>query len=198
MKNISRLFVFSLILIFFCCKKEYPIPDPIIIPEPPVYVPIYAPGDTSMGAAYAQKLTASWKASVYCERSFFDATKLSIAFYTYASDGLSTRESIGLDAFPKNLPGTYKFTPQITGVKDLEPGEIFTGYSTWTSDGDVLQDLYLVDSTDIQNRLVITQIDLLNKRVEGTFHISYNLQEPRINPKKVTFSVGRFWARIRD
>lgn len=74
-------------------------------------------------------------------------------------------------------------------------------YSTWSSDGDVSEDLYLIDSTDLQNGLVINKIDLLNKRVEGTFHISYNLQEPRINPvnhKKVTFSAGRFWATIRD
>ena len=201
MKNKSRLSVFALIFASFSCKKEEPIPDPKVIPEPPVYVRIFSPGDTSLGAAYANKLTASWKASVYCKKSFFDATKLGIQFSTYASDGESTRERIGLDAFPENLPGTYRFAPKITGVLDLQPGEIFTGYSTWSSDGDVSEDLYLIDSTDLQNGLVINKIDLLNKRVEGTFHISYNLQEPRINPvnhKKVTFSAGRFWATIRD
>jgi hypothetical protein len=58
-----------------------------------------------------------------------------------------------------------------------------------------------MDSTDQKNSLVISQIDLANKRVEGTFHATCNLQEPRINAlnsKKVTFSVGHFWATIRD
>ncbi|HAD11156.1 MAG TPA: hypothetical protein DCF33_01835 [Saprospirales bacterium] len=78
---------------------------------------------------------------------------------------------------------------------------VSTGYGIWTSDGDVLEDSYRLDTTDTDNKLIITKIDLPNKRVEGKFHVSYDIKEPRaspINPKEVTFSECRFWATIRD
>jgi len=145
----------------------------------------------------ANKLTASWSASVFCKTAFLDSTRLGITLYTFKSDG-SLRESIGLGAVSKNAVGLYGFASDIFYI---HPNEVFTSYGTWTSDGDVSEDYYRMDSTDIKNSLVITKIDLANKRVEGTFHASYNLQEPRfnpLNPKKVTFSEGRFWATIRD
>jgi|GEM_PF-3726011 len=74
-------------------------------------------------------------------------------------------------------------------------------YGTYTSDGDVVEDVYRADSTDSKKTLIITHLDLNNKRVEGTFHVSFLIKEPRINaanPRKVTFSGGRFWAVIRD
>ncbi|MFN0214136.1 MAG: hypothetical protein ACKVT2_07755 [Saprospiraceae bacterium] len=199
MKHLDFILLFTLMVILAACKKEEPSPiDPIVPDPPPIYVPIFEPGDTSFGAAYSNKLTASWRAGTYCKKSFSDSTKLNIHFFTYASDG-SRRESLGFGPFSKNNVGTYKFKSSTTG--SLPFYEVIISYGTWISDGDVLQDNYLVDSTDLKNRLVITKIDLANKRVEGTFHASYNIQEPRsnpFNPKKVTFSEGRFWATIRD
>ena len=201
MKNIKLILLFTFIVIIAACKKEEPNPtEPIIPPDPPIYVPIFEPGDTSYGVVYANKLTASWSANTYCKKSIFDSTKLSIEFYTYSSNG-SRRESLGFSYFSKNNPGSYIFTTASTGINNLPLGEIFTSYATWISDGDALQDYYRIDSTNLKNRLVITKIDLANKRVEGTFHASYNIEEPRsnpLNPKKVTFSEGRFWATIRD
>ncbi|MFN0214135.1 MAG: hypothetical protein ACKVT2_07750 [Saprospiraceae bacterium] len=201
MKHIDFILLFTLMVILAACKKEEPSPiDPIVPDPPPIYVPIFEPGDTSFGAAYANKLTALWSANTYCKKSIFDPNKLSIIFFTYTSDG-SQRESLGFSYFSKTTIDYYNFTTALTGINNLPHGETFTSYGTWISDGDVLQDYYLVDSTDIKNRLVITKIDLANKRVEGTFHASYNIQEPHsnpLNPKKVTFSEGRFWATIRD
>lgn len=198
MKKIQFIFLCTALLGITSCKKEEPIPpDPI---TPNVFVPIFYPGDTSKGAAYANKLTASWQASVYCQKSFFDDDKLSIAFYTRNAQG-SIRESLGMEFVSIEHVGNYKFTTSTTNIDNLPPGEVFASYETWTSDGDVLEDYYRMDSTDVKNGLVITKIDLANKRVEGTFHASYNLQEPRRNsknPKKVTFSEGSFWAVIRD
>jgi hypothetical protein len=105
-----------------------------------------------------------------------------------------------LGAIPKhNGLGKYAFHTDVHTPAPL--GTVFTSYGTFSSDGDVSEDYYLVDSTDLKNGLVITRIDLPNKRLEGSFHVSYNLQEPQLNqlnPKKVTFSEGHFWATIRD
>jgi len=190
---------YTLSLLAFACKKEeLPPIEPITPIVSPIYIPIYQPGDTSMGAAYANKLTAFWRADTYCKKSFSDSTKLILHFYTYTADG-SRRESVGFGPFSKNGIGTYKLSIATTSI--VPPNEALTVYATWASDGDLLEDYYFLDSTDLKNRLVITKLDLPNKRVEGSFHVSYNIQEPRYsarNPKKVTFSKGRFWAAIRD
>ncbi len=199
MKNIKFLLFFTLITLVFACRKEAISPNEPITPiEPHIYVPIYQPGDTSMGAAYANKLTAFWRADTYCKKSFSDSTKLILHFYTYTADG-SRRESVGFGPLSKNGIGTYKLRINATNI--VLPNEASSTYATWSSDGDVLEDYYQIDSTDIKNKLVITKLDLPNKRIEGTFHVSYNIEEPRWsarNPKKVTFSEGRFWAAIRD
>lgn len=198
MKNIHLHLLFTLLILANACKKEDPDPEPPTPTEPPIYVPIFEPGDTSMGAANANKLTAVWSGDTYCKKSFSDSTKLILNFYTYTSDG-SRRESIGLAPFSKTNIGEYKLTPFTTN--DLPANKVIGSYARWSSDGDVLEDSYQLDSTDLKNRFVVTKIDLVNKRVEGLFHASYNIREPRINPanpKKVTFSEGRFWATIRD
>ncbi|MCC7467077.1 MAG: hypothetical protein IT261_12445 [Saprospiraceae bacterium] len=183
-----------------CDKQSFgsDIPDPKL-PTTPIYVPIYSPGDTSKGAAYANKLTHAWKASVFCKTAFLDSTKISLQFFTYTAQGF-IRERIGIgSALKVGGEGEYRFH---TDIYTTPPeSKVSPSYSTWQSDGDVTEDSYRVDSTDVLNRLVITKIDLPNKRVEGTFHASFNIKEPRINvinPKKVTFSEGRFWATIRD
>jgi len=198
MKNIDILLVFAMLMIIASCKKEEPDPGPIIPVEEPTYVSIFEPGDTSKGAAYALKLTANWSADTYCKKSFSDSTQLNISFYTYTSDG-SRRESISFGPFSKNNIGVYELSPFTT--TGLPPNKVISSYGRWSSDGDVLEDTYQLDSTDLKNSFLITKIDLSNKRVDGTFHVSYNIREPRFNPsnpKKVTFSAGRFWATIRD
>jgi hypothetical protein len=201
MKNSQFLLLLLISTIAAACKKEAVISDDPIIPPPtPIYVPIFESGDTTKGAAYASKLTEAWSSDTYCKMSFSDSTKLSIIFFTYDQEG-SRRESLSFAYFSKINTGIYRFSTAKTGINNLPLGEVSTTYGTWSSDGDVTEDYYLMDSTDQKNSLEITKIDLANKRVEGTFHASYNLQEPRINPlnpKKVTFSVGHFWATIRD
>ena len=200
MKNIDIILVFVMLMIIASCKKEEPDPRPIIpVEEPTLYVPIFESGDTSKGAAYSNKLTSKWSASVFCRTAFLDSTKLALQLFTYTANG-SLREHLVLGAVPKiGGIGQYNFAADYYSA--VPPGEVYTSYSTWSSDGDVTEDGYQVDTTDLKNQLVITKIDLSNKRVEGTFHVSYNIREPRFNPanpKKVTFSAGRFWATIRD
>lgn len=201
MKRTHLLFLLAILILANACKKEDPDPEPPTPTptEPPVYVPIFEPGDTSKGAAYSNKLTAVWRASVFCKSAFLDSTKLAIQLFTYTSNG-SLREQLVLSAVPK-IGGVGEYSFATDNHSAVPANKVYTFCSTWTSDGDVTEDGYYVDSTDLKNQLIITKIDLANKRIEGKFHASYNIREPRINPanpKKVTFSEGRFWATIRD
>ena len=199
MKNTTRL-LFALVTLIAACKKdELSVSNPVFPSEPNINIPIFEPGDTSKGAAYANKLTASWKASVFCKTAFLDSTKLAIQLFTYTSNG-SRREQLVLGAVPK-VAGVGKYKFAIDYYSPVPINEVYPFYNTWSSDGDVTEDGYHVDSTDLKNQLIITKIDLANKRIEGAFHVSYNIRVPRINPanpQKVTFSAGRFWATIRD
>ncbi|MBP6810757.1 MAG: hypothetical protein KA138_04530 [Saprospiraceae bacterium] len=199
MKNVPFVLLLTLLALVSCQKEPIPKDPSPPIPDPPIYVPIFEPGDTSKGAAYANKLTALWSAGTYCKRSIYDSTKLLLTLFTYTPVG-SRRESLSLSLFSSQNPGVYKLLPSGNSlIPSIE--EVLTAYGTWSSDGDVVEDGYRVDTTDVKNTLVITKIDLANKRVEGNFHVSYNIREPRINPanpKKVTFSEGRFWADIRE
>jgi hypothetical protein len=189
--------VLILTIALFSCKKETP-EEPVVIP--PTKVPIFEPGDTTFGAAYAEKNNYAWAANTYCKHSIFDSTRLSILFRTYTPNG-SVRETFGFSYFSKGHSGVYQFSTARTGIEFLPDGWLNASYSTWSSDGDVFEDHYWSDSTDASNHLTITHIDLVNKRIEGRFHAAFDLQPPRrnpANPLKATFANGRFWAVIRD
>ncbi len=202
MKSPAYLLLAILTILFWRCEKESGFPDYTSNPLPPtpVYVPIYEPGDTSLGAACGLKATQQWRASVFCKSAFLDSSKISIKIFTYAKDGYSIREFLTFNAISKKegeRQYSFYIDPYATPMND----QVYSSYSIWTSDGDVLEDSYRLDTTDTHNKLIITKIDLPNKRVEGKFHVSYDIKEPRaspINPKEVTFSECRFWATIRD
>lgn len=81
------------------------------------------------------------------------------------------------------------------------PNFVSPTYTTWTSDGDVTEDRYDLDTTATDNFFRIQTIDLANNRVEGTFTATFKIREPRINPanpKTVKFSEGKFWAVIQE
>lgn len=200
MKHFFLLLIVS--SLFWACRKEKePTADPpIILPEIPVYVPIFQPGDTSSGAAYAKKLTATWRAqAISVVLNSFDTNYISIEFFTYNSKG-EIRETFGFGPIPRfEEPKTY-------GIKEmtkstLQPDFVSPSYGTWKSDGDVLEDIYDLDTTAQDNFFKVEKIDLANKRMEGSFTVTFNIEEPRnnpINPKTVKFSNGKFWAVIQD
>jgi hypothetical protein len=195
------IFIISFLLILSACKKdESSEPTPIPVDPPSVYVPIYQPGDTSMGAAYAKKLTANWKATSSCRvQSYFDTNYISIVFLTYNNFG-EQRESFGFGFIPRFGAEKSYFLKDMTS-STLKSGHVSPYYNTWTSDGDVLQDYYEIDTTAFDNHFTVTKLDLANKRIECTFTATFKIVEPRVyaaNPKTVKFSNGRAWAYIRD
>jgi len=74
-------------------------------------------------------------------------------------------------------------------------------YSRSEGHSDVIAAFYDLDAISKYNYLKITKCDTIAKRIEGAFYASYSIQSPAIptvfEPKKVTFSSGRFWANIQ-
>ena len=198
-------YIFALLIIISfipaCQKEKVTDPDPPIPPDTnTVYVPIYQSGDTTFGAAYAKKLTAYWKAEVVCTTmTFFDTNLVSVAFLTYSNSG-AQRESFGFGGIPKFSLGEYVLYDVNSNV-DWQIGKVPVSYTTWKSDGDVFDDVYDLDTTAYDNSLKIIKMDNSSNQIEGIFTVNFKIREPRrnpVNPKKVKFSEGRFWALIQE
>lgn len=186
----------SIMLFFLACQKDDPTTAPPISTQNE-YVPIYAPCDTSLGVATANKLTASWKAGVSCRNVIFSGKKLWVVeMFTCSGDG-SEREHIGIggisDSEPMQRYSIKEFTSSVI-ESAVDPS-----YATLTSDGDVLEDIYYIDTTSTDDFFQIDLWDTANKRAEGRFSISFYIKEPRqnlLNPKKVRFTSGKFWMKL--
>lgn len=198
-------YIFALLAIISimpaCQKEKATDPEPPVPPDTnTVYVPIFQPGDTTQGAAYANKLTAVWKAESICTvQTFFDPNYMAVTFLTYANSG-AQRESFGFSFIPRFAAGKVYGLKKMVGSA-LSQGFVSPTYATWTSDGDVIEDWYELDTTANDNSLYIKAINPLTNRVEGTFTASFNIVEPRrnpANPLKVKFSEGRFWAVVQE
>ena len=196
------LFIIIALAPFVACQKEkFTDPPPPPPPDTPsIYVPIYQPGDTSLGAAHAKKLTASWQAKAVCKiQSYFDTNYISVTLLTYSNNG-AQRESFGFAFIPRFENNKVYGLKKMTG-STLIPNFVSPGYTTWTSDGDVFEDFYGLDTTATDNFFRVVSIDPVSNRMEGTFTATFKIEEPRrnpANPKTVKFSEGRFWAVIRN
>jgi hypothetical protein len=201
MRNTVSITVFMLFLFTGACNKDMAEQTVVTPPEPeppkPVYVPIYEPGDTSKGAAYAKKLTADFRAdAIYLYNKYTNPHSIFISFGTYTKSG-EPRERISFGDLNLNTTGRYP----LARPPKARQGFVRVGYGTTRADGDVAEDFYHLDTTARDNTLLITKLDLVNKRIEGTFTMSFEIEEPQFNdknPKKVKFSEGRFWAKIPD
>lgn len=194
-------FLFAIILLGFaaCRKEETYTPEPPPPSPPTEFVPIFAPCDTSNGVATANKLTAVWKAGASCRSVTIAGEKVwVIDLYTCSSDGFgSFRERLGIGGIPDNNPVQYYKMADFT--TSVIHGAVESSYATWTDDGDVLEDYYRMDTTATSDFVQIDRWDTVNKRAEGRFSVSFNIREPRANPKnpkKVQFTSGKFWVKL--
>lgn len=191
--DLKILLVLCLLLTF--CKKEEETPS---LPNPG-FVPVHSPCDTSLGFAEAMKLTAAWKAGVNCRSYDVSGEKFWLLEFTTCSSDGSERENLFFGRVPEANP-VQLF--QIHKTQNSIPsGTVISGYATFASDGDVLEDFYHTDTLLSTNYLRIETWDSLTNRVSGSFQVSFGIKEPRRNlqnPKKVTFSSGKFWAKLPE
>lgn len=199
MPKTTFLLVLILLVLAACHKEETYTPEPPPPSPPTEYVPIFAPCDTSNGVATANKLTAAWKAGVSC-RSVTSAGKKYwvIDLQTCSSDGFgSIRERLGIGGIPDDNPiQRYSILNFTSSIID---GSVDPSYATLVDDGDVLEDYYHIDTTATNDFMQIDRWDTVNKRAEGRFSVSFNIREPRRNPKnpkKVQFTSGKFWVKL--
>lgn len=188
-------FILAVSICFFACKKDEPTPGS---PQPPPeFVPVYSACDTSLGAAYANKLTEAWIAGVSCRSVLISGEKYWVVdLMTCSSDG-SFREVVSFGGVPDDEPEQTYMIKKYTNT--LIHSAVYPSYSTWSEDGDVLEDIYRVDTTNLGDFFKIDRWDKVNKKAEGHFSVTFNLQEPRVNPlnpKNVKFTSGRFWATL--
>jgi hypothetical protein len=196
----KKIFICNILLVFclfLCnCKKEEETPS---LPNPG-FVPVHSPCDTSYGYASANKLTAGWKAGVICRKTSASGENFWVLeLRTCSTNDGSEREKVYFGRIPDANP-VQLF--QIHKTQNSIPnGTVTSGYSTFASDGDVLEDFYYTDTLLSTNYLRIETWDSLTKRVSGSFQVSFGIKEPRRNlqnPKKVTFSSGKFWAKLPE
>ena len=200
MKYFHILFIASITLL--ACHKEKIAPGPVDPTNPTpgnTDIPIYQPGDTSMGAAYAKKLTADWTARVVCSIHYaFDSNYIAISFLTYDQGAL--KETFNMLYIPRSGEGKTFALKKMPGNM-LVPGFVSPGYNTWTFGGDVPEDNYYLDTDATDNFVKIEKIDLVNMRIEGTFTATFKTDYPQANkqnPLSVKFSAGKFWAVIQQ
>jgi hypothetical protein len=194
--------VLLLVLLNACTKDKPPVEPPG--PEDPVdtvavFVPVFFPGDTSLGAGYALKLGNPWAATADCRvQSHFDTNFIGITFFTYNQYN-EQRESMGFSFIPR-FGGEGQYGLKKMKGSALVPGYVAPAYGKWTADGDLLEDYYLLDTTATDNHFTVTKLDLINKRIECSFTTTFNILEPghAHNPKRVKFSAGRAWAVIQQ
>lgn len=116
--------------------------------------------------------------------------------FTCSGDG-SEREHFAIGGIPDSKPVQRYSIKNFTS--SIIEGAVDPSYSTSSDDGDVLEDIYYIDTTATDDFVQIDLWDTVNKRAEGRFSISFDIKEPRrnpINPKKVRFTSGKFWVKL--
>lgn len=198
MKNISFLIFFM--LLWASCKNDLPpsIPQP---PAPPVEeVEVFAPCNLSeSGEASAIKISAEWKATAKCRKGNVPGDKYWIIEFFTCSEYNEFREYLFFSGIPDSNP-VYHYKLH-SDAYVLKVGTVFSNYVRVTSDGDVLDDYYNLDTTALDNYFIIDTWDTINKQVEGRFRVSYVVRQPQINPdnpEKVKFWKGTFKLPLRD
>ena len=120
-----------------------------------------------------------------------------IRYDTFTSEGF-WRESVTISEIKLEI-GTY---PIVGEVVDLNDGFVGASYTTLTSDGDVLENVYKLVASE-ENMIIIESIDTVANITKGRFHLeftideSYSSKSPQ-NPEHVIFSEGSFDVTFRQ
>ena len=81
-----------------------------------------------------------------------------------------------------------------------ENGKIFVFYNTLGSDGDVLEDVYILNTTST-NTFLISKADTIDNIIEGEFTINYKIRNPNLKvnpnaPDNIKFSDVHFSIKL--
>ena len=171
----------TLLLSLFSCHKDD--------------MPIYQAGDMEHGSLNACRNGKNWEASGTVYRYLGKVDTFGLGGSTYTEEG-SWREALGIGEVPLRVG---KYTVSKNPLSGGFFGKPVAGYSTMTSDGDVLEDIYLLDE-DCNNYIKVTKLDTIANKVAGYFELHFVVQQPKKgeqNSEEVYFKNGTFEVDIR-
>ncbi len=185
MKNILATFLVTLIL--FSCKKDDNGPK----------LEKTFPGPMDTGSLEAYRGGAFWQSTAYAQYNALDSLYVGLICLTYTTDGFN-REFLTLGEIPLKV-GIYP----IKGNNAISTGlDGFVGaiYSWGADDGDVFGATYNHDDENSQGTLEVTFIDLVSKRIAGSFdRLVFKNRNEAINyPERVVFEHGKFDMKITE
>ncbi|MEQ9467629.1 MAG: hypothetical protein RLN88_09465 [Ekhidna sp.] len=164
---------------FLGCKDEDPVS---LIPD------IYS------GTATAIRSGVSWNAIARTQLSV-DTTRFTIILDTYSEEGF-WRESLGIGGI---LP---IFEKQQFELFDGNNSSITSSrFVTWIDDGDVLSDIYRLDTTVNDSFIQIKKYEPQKAEIQGIFNVSLVLEREGNQtsgeaPEKLVFTEGTFTVKV--
>ncbi|MCH7525096.1 MAG: hypothetical protein IIC74_08820 [Bacteroidetes bacterium] len=150
-----------------------------------------------IGNATALKNGVGWSANVY----YFTENSpsnlgFSMGMEVYNNEGLR-RENISFIRFKNH------FNPQTIYPTNyqIENDSIRIFYSTILDDGDVVGDIYDIDTTATNNFIQITSYNSSRAEIKGIFNVSLILtrdsNEPGTPPQNLVFTNGEFTVKVQ-
>jgi len=169
--------LFLTAILFFSCSNDDAIPD------------IYT------GEVTALKNGETWTAKCYMS-SITDSTYI-LRADTFSEQGF-WRETFDIRQFVIN----FKKQKIVTLNRQNQKGLISANYSTIIDDGDVVGDIYELDTTATDNFIQILNYNASKNYIEGIFNVSLNLsrddEDGPTPPEKLEFTYGTFRAKIKE
>jgi hypothetical protein len=174
--TLSQIFIFSIGLAFSCNQEEG---NPY--------------GFTGNGSAI--KNTDKWQSGLRITPNKIMKVGVDLDFTVTNNDGVAIEN---LFLYKVKLISTK----QSIKFNDISSANDSTGvyYSTLLSDGDVLGDIYELDTLASTNFLLLTNIDPNRKKIEGIFNIQLKIKRDDgigpAPPSKIILSDGIFQSRM--
>ena len=173
---IKCLLILAIMIFFSCTDKE---------PEFP------------LGSAKAQKNGNYWKGGGFGSENVF-GIGIDMVFRVKNNQDL-LRQSLVFQRIPK-IVGKYSLNNVSGQSQDSIVGSIFF---TLTSDGDVLDDTYIVLESIEQSYIRVTDYDESNRLLSGTFQATYyrDIDDQHNNPNQpdtMFFEMGEFTVTVKE
>ncbi|NCP91150.1 MAG: hypothetical protein GW827_13125 [Flavobacteriales bacterium] len=176
----KHLILFILIFSFMACNKD----DDNLVP------------DTYTGTASALKNGEEWNALAYFDEINTSPSSFILRVDVYNNEGL-WRETFDIRRVLANFS-----IQEITSTDNQnELGLLSADYSTILSDGDVLGDIYDLDTTATNNFIQITSYNPSRAEINGIFNVSLILtrdsNELGTPPQNLVFTNGEFTVKVQ-
>ncbi|UZS00079.1 hypothetical protein [Chondrinema litorale] len=173
-----RIFVLLTVLILGCSEEDSLIPE--------VYT----------GKVTALKNGESWESLAYFDSLEHIPNRYILKAHVYNENSF-WRETFDI----RKLKASYEIQP-IISYETSEPEKVSSHYNTMIDDGDVVGDIYSLDTTITNHYFQITDYDASKQEITGVFQVSFILTrddgEGETPPQKLEFTDGKFTVKVNN